>query len=182
MLVIRIANEADRDDVLSIHLSAFPKGERDLISNLAVDLLSSEMPSVTLSLVAESDGSVVGHVAFSPVTFEECENVHGHILAPLAVKPHHQKRGIGSALVEDGIRRLSEMGTSVLFVYGDPKYYGRFGFSGDAAEPFTPAYDLQYPLGWQAIVLDKALAKACAGGIACVPALCNPRLWSGAST
>jgi putative acetyltransferase len=177
MMEIRTANEADRDDVRSIHVSAFPEGERNLISNLAVVLLSLKTALVTLSLVAESNDSVVGHVAFSPVTFENITNVHGHILAPLAVKPTHQKSGIGSALVEDGIRRLSGMGTSILFVYGDPKYYSRFGFSGDAAEPFTPPYDLQYPFGWQAITLDEALAKQCAGPIACVPPLCNPELW-----
>jgi len=174
---IRIASEADRDDVCGIHLSAFPEGEREIISDLAVDLLSQETIPVTLSLVAVSGGFAVGHGAFSPVTFANNENVQGHILAPLAVKPTRQKSGIGSALVEDGIRRLTKMGTSIFFVYGDPKYYGKFGFSGDAAEPFTPPYDLRYPFGWQAITLDEALAKQCAGPIACLPALCNPKLW-----
>ncbi|WP_315859500.1 N-acetyltransferase [Cyanobium sp. ATX 6A2] len=177
MMEIRIANQADRDDVRSIYLSAFPEGERNLISDLAVDLLTQRTTPVTLSLVAESGGDAVGHVAFSPVAFRNSEDVHGHILAPLAVEPTHQKTGIGSALVEDGIRKLSEMGTSIFFVYGDPKYYGRFGFSGDVAKPFKPPYDLQYPFGWQAITLDEALAKKCLGPISCVPALCNPKLW-----
>lgn len=118
MMKIRIAKKADRDDVRNIHLSAFPKGERNLIATLAVDLLSLETPPGTLSLLAESGGSAIGHVAFSPVTFEDSENVHGYILAPLAVKPTHQKRGIGSALVEDGIRRLSKMGAGIFFNYG----------------------------------------------------------------
>lgn len=174
---IRIADHSDRDNVRGIHLSAFPEGESALISNLAVDLLSLETIPVTLSLVAESGGSAVGHVAFSPVTFWKSESVQGHILAPLAVNPARQKRGIGSALVEEGIRRLSGMGTSIFFVYGDPKFYGRFGFRADAAAPFTPPYELQYPFGWQAITLDDLLARQCAGPIACVSALCNPQLW-----
>lgn len=174
---IRTADQDDRDTVRGIHLSAFPEGESGLIANLAVDLLSLETTPVTLSLVAESEGSAVGHVAFSPVAFLESESVQGHILAPLAVNPARQKSGIGSALVEEGLRRLSATGTSIFFVYGDPKFYGRFGFRGDAAEPFTPPYDLKYPFGWQAITLDELLARQCAGPIACVSALCNPELW-----
>ena len=174
---IRIANQADRDAVRNIHLSAFPEGERNLISNLAVELLSQGTTPSTLSLVAESDGDVVGHVAFSPVTFGYNQDVQGRILAPLAVEPSRQKAGIGSALVEDGIRRLSEMGTSIFFVYGDPKYYGRFGFCDDAAKPFEPPCDLQHPFGWQAITRDEVLARKCAGPITCVPALCDPKLW-----
>lgn len=177
MMDIRIANQADSDTVCSIHLSAFPKGEREIISNLALDLLLLETTPVTISLLATSEDSPAGHVAFSPVSIANNEKFQGYILAPLAVKPNHQKMGVGSQLVEDGIRRLSEMGTSIIFVYGDPKYYSRFGFRSDAAKPFDPPYDLQYPFGWQAITLEDSLDKECSGRIGCVRLLCNPRLW-----
>ena len=174
---IRTASRTDKDDISRINLAAFPEEENKLISNLATDLLALKTTPITLSLVAESEASTVGHAAFSPVTFTNCESIQGYILAPLAVKPCRQKTGIGSSLVEDGIRRLSKMDVDILFVYGDPKYYGRFGFSAAIAEPFKPPYDLQFPFGWLAMPLDKALAKEWSGPIACVPPLCNPELW-----
>jgi GNAT superfamily N-acetyltransferase len=73
-------------------------------------------------LVAETEGIVVGHVAFSPVTIDNNENFQGYILAPLGVKPDYQNRRIGSKLIESGMQQLSRMGVDILFVYGDPKY------------------------------------------------------------
>jgi len=93
---IRIATKLDRDDIQSIHRSAFAEGEREQVSKLAADLLSEETVPQTISLVAETEGAVVGHVAFSPVTINNNENFQGYILAPLGVKPAYQKHRIGS--------------------------------------------------------------------------------------
>jgi putative acetyltransferase len=172
-----MATALDRDDVRSVHLSAFPEDERETVAQLAVDLLSEETTPPTLSLVAETEDAVVGHVAFSPVTTGSDEHFRGYILAPLGVKPDYQNRGIGSRLVESGMQRLSEMGVGILFVYGDPKYYGRFRFSVDAAEPYIPPYRLQYPSGWQAIALKECSTGTSAVKIACVASLCDPVLW-----
>ena len=136
-------------------LCAFPEGEREIISRLAVNLLAEEGTPRTLSLVAETGGMVVGHIAFSPVIIDNNENVQGYILAPLGVKPEYQKRRIGAKLIEYGMQQLSVMGVNVVFVYGDPKYYGRFGFSADAAHQYLTPFQLQYPFGWQAIVLNE---------------------------
>jgi len=177
MMQVRIATETDRDDVRSVHLSAFPNGEREIVSNLAVALLPEDAEPKTIALVAEVEGVVVGHIAFSPVTLERSNNFLGYILAPLAVRPEIQKQGIGSQLVDDGTRRLSGMSAQVVFVYGDPRYYGRFGFTVDAAEPYDPPYKLQYPFGWQAIALDRDMTEGTSGKIACVAALSDPALW-----
>lgn len=177
MMKIRIAAKTDRDDIRNVYLSAFGEGERESVSKLAVDLLSEETTPVTLSLVAEAGGTVVGHVAFSPVTIENSKDFQGYILAPLAVKPAHQKRRVGSQLVEDGIQRLSEMGVGIIFVYGDPRYYGRFGFNADVAEPCIPPYHLRYPFGWQAIGLQEFSDRSSPVRIACVSSLCDPALW-----
>ena len=125
---IRMAISLDQDNIHSVHWSAFAEGEREIISKLAVNLLSEETTPQTISLVAETEGAVVGHVAFSPVTIGTDENYQGYILALLGVKPDYQKQRIGSQLIKSGMQRLSTMGVDILFVYGDPKYYGRFGF------------------------------------------------------
>lgn len=174
---IRIATSLDRDDVREVHLCAFPKAEREIVSKLAINLLFEETTPQTISLVAETGGAVVGHVAFSPVAIDNNENLQGYILAPLGVKPDYQNRRIGSKLINSGIQQLLKMGVDILFVYGDPKYYSRFGFSADTADLYTPPYKLQYAYGWQAIILDECKNVKSSVKIACVTSLCDSELW-----
>ena len=174
---IRIATSLDRDDVRGVHLSAFPEGESEIVSKLAVNLLSEETTPQTISLVAETEGAVVGHAGFSPVTIGTNENYQGYILAPLGVKSDYQNRRIGSQLIESGMQRLSTMDVDILFVYGDPKYYSRFGFSADAAVRYTLPYRLQYPFGWQGIALKECRTERSPVKITCVTSLCDPVLW-----
>jgi putative acetyltransferase len=174
---IRIATTHDRDNIRRLYLSAFPETEREIVAKLAIDRLFETSALPTIALIAEIDGSVVGHVAFSPVGIDSNENCKAYILAPLAVKPAYQNQGIGSALIEYGIQRLSAMWVNVVFVYGDPKYYGRFGFNTDAARDFKTPYKLQYPFGWQAVVIRECVIKNAPVAIHCVRSLCDPILW-----
>lgn len=151
--------------------------EREIVSKLAIDLLSEKTTPQTISLVAEADGTIVGHIAFSPVIIENNEVFQGYILAPLGVNPNHQKRRIGTKLIEYGMQRLSGMGVNVVFVYGDPKYYSRFVFSNNVVHPYTTPYKLQYPFGWQAIVLSECDLGEKPAAITCVSSLCYPQLW-----
>jgi putative acetyltransferase len=173
----RTATNLDRDDIHRVQWSAVAEGEREIVSKLAVNLLSEEATPQTISLVAETEGIVVGHVAFSPVTIDNNENFHGYILAPLGVKPDYQKRRIGSKLIECGMQQLSRMVVDILFVYGDPEYYSKFGFSVDAAECYIPPYKLQYPFGWQGTALNECSTGKSSIKIACVTSLCDPALW-----
>ena len=81
---------------------------------------------VTLALVAEVDGRIVGHILFSPVRIDDEEAAVG--LAPMAVLPVHQRQGVGSMLVRDGLERLRAAGHGAVVVVGHPEYYPRFGF------------------------------------------------------
>jgi putative acetyltransferase len=128
-------------------------------------------------LVAEANAIVVAHVAFSPVRMRETQEFIGYILAPLAVSPDHQKRGIGSCLIKSGIECLAETGPDILFVYGDPEFYGRFGFSVDLAQCYIPPYQLQYSFGWQGMALRHFEAQRSAASISCVSSLSIPVLW-----
>jgi putative acetyltransferase len=111
------------------------------------------------------------------VTIDTNKNFQGYILAPLGVKPDYQKRRTGAKLIEYGMQTLYVMGVHVVFVYGDPTYYGRFGFSADAARQYTTPYKLQYPFGWQAIVLNTCAIEKPPAAITCVTSLCDPKLW-----
>jgi len=174
---IRAATSLDRADIHSVHWSAFAEGEREIVSELAVNLLSEETAPPVISLVAETEGTLVGHVAFSPVTFDSDTECLGYILSPLAIRPSHQKRRIGSQIVESGMQQLSNIGVKILFVYGDPKYYGRFGFSEDVARPYVPPYQLEFPFGWQGIFLNDYSTEESFVRIACVSSLRDPSLW-----
>ncbi len=124
--LIRVRSEqpADGDRVFSIQEAAFDR--RDEAELVAV-LRASADPQ--LSLVAERAGRVVGHVFFSPVSIEsgtEAPACAG--LAPVAVHPAQQGRGVGSALIRTGLERCSELGWGAVFLVGNPAYYSRFGF------------------------------------------------------
>lgn len=82
-----------------------------------------------LSLVASENGEVLGHILFSAIVIASQEQtVPALALAPLAVKPSHQRQGIGSQLVQVGLRQCQDLEHSIVVVLGDPGYYKRFGF------------------------------------------------------
>ncbi|MCB1229059.1 MAG: N-acetyltransferase [Verrucomicrobiae bacterium] len=174
---IRVATKEDVDAIRSVHISAFSEAESALIAKLAVELLSEETNPPVLSLVAETDGEVVGHVALSPVMLDGTETCIGQILAPLAVAPNHQGCGIGTRLIKSGIEQVSKFGGEVLLVYGDPEYYGRFGFRVETATDYLPPYPLQYPFGWQGIDFRQGEQDRQTVRIACVASLSLPVLW-----
>ncbi len=83
--------------------------------------------ALSISLVAEIEEGIVGHIAFSPITISDgTSNWYG--LGPLSVLPDHQRQGIGKALMHDGLKRLKAMGGKGCALVGDPEYYKRFGF------------------------------------------------------
>ncbi len=85
---------------------------------------------LAVSLVAEADGAVIGHVAMSPVSIED--GTGGWFgLGPVSVLPQHQRKGIGSRLIREALTILRARGAGGCVVLGDPKYYGRFGFRAD---------------------------------------------------
>jgi putative acetyltransferase len=173
---IREATIDDAEDIKHVHLRAFENAEAQMVSDFAVKLLNETHPVRIISLVAMENNEIVGHAAFSPVFLESTNEHLGYILAPLAVSPEFQKRKVGSTLVKYGLDTLSKMGSFIVFVYGDPKYYCRFGFKTDLARTFLPPYSLQHPEGWHALVLNSAtLPKG--GKITCVDSLDDPNLW-----
>lgn len=86
-----------------------------------------ENDKLTLSLVAEFDGIVVGHVAFSAVSISDgSENWFG--LGPVSVSPDFQNKGVGSKLIQEGLKLIRGIGANGCVVLGEPDYYARFGF------------------------------------------------------
>ena len=126
-VTIRSETDADVDAIAEVTVAAFNTLE---ISNHIEQLIIAALriaKALTVSLVAEVDGRVVGHVAFSPVTISDgTRNWYG--LGPVSVLPKYQRQGIGKALIREGLSRLRDMNARGCCLVGHPDYYGRFGF------------------------------------------------------
>lgn len=174
---IRQAAAQDRAAIRALHLAAFSVEEAADVAGLAAALLSDASVPATLSLVSEDSGVIVAHAVFSPACRAENGQHLGYILAPVGVLPGRQKTGLGSQLIRSGLEQVRAHGAELVFVYGDPAYYGRFGFDAGAAARFVPPYPLEYPFGWQALAPAEIPAGQGRIGLRCVEALSDPSLW-----
>ena len=150
---IRPEAPADRSAVHKVNALAFGRPDE---ARLADALRAQARPY--LSLVAELEGELIGHIVFTPVTLEGVAGVMG--LAPMAVRPDRQRSGIGSALVRAGLEHCNTQGASAVVVLGHPEYYPRFGFAPAARFGLVSEYDAP-PEAFMALELEPgALAGA----------------------
>ncbi|MBM2577314.1 GNAT family N-acetyltransferase [Jannaschia sp. Os4] len=132
--------------------------------------LAATPPKDLLVLSGWAEGAAVAVTAWSRL---QGAGAATWILSPVAVAPDRQRSGLGTRLIEAGIARLRGAGADLLAVYGDPAYYGRFGF--DAAHAPPAPHPLGMPFGWQGLPLVPGAALA--GPVRPVPALDDPALW-----
>ena len=126
-IIIRNEIDADVDAITEVTVAAFKTLE---ISNHTEQFIVEALRAnnaLTVSLIAEVDGHVVGHVAFSPVTISDgTQNWCG--LGPVSVLPEHQRKGIGKSLILEGISRLKGLNAKGCCLVGHPDYYRKLGF------------------------------------------------------
>lgn len=120
---IRYENENDKAGVQSVNEAAF-----DTAAEAALVNALRKQARPLISLVADDDGVIVGHILFSPVVLDGYPQLKIMGLAPMAVLPAQQRKGIGSALVRAGLDECSKSGFGAVVVLGHPAYYPRFGF------------------------------------------------------
>lgn len=141
---LRSEQKNDIHQINDVILSAFRNHPH---SNQKEHLLVSalrEQDALSVSLVAEYNGKIVGHIAFSEVTIDG-EPCQWYGLAPVSVIPQFQNRGIGSKLIQEGLNRIKKLGANGCVLLGEPEYYNRFGFheiGGLILEGVPPEYFL----------------------------------------
>ena len=177
MITNRLAQKTDLVSIIKIIETVFPDEENKLIMNVVQELSNTSSNPPIKSLVAEVDNQVIGYVSFSPIFLKSTKNISGYILSPLAVSIEQQKQGVGTNLINAGINMLTEDGVGALLVYGDPAYYGRFGFREEIGQSFLPPYILQYPFGWTGMMLNGTSIPEQPIQFECVAALSRPDLW-----
>jgi putative acetyltransferase len=145
--MIRYAKPSDHAAIAAVVEAAFGQpGEARLVQSLRVDDAMFEM-------VAVEDGEVVGHVMFSRLYADIPQLIAA--LAPLSVRPDRQGSGLGSALVRAGLDSAREFGAWGVVVLGEPAYYGRFGFTAQAASKVKAPY-AGHP-AFQALALEDGI-------------------------
>jgi putative acetyltransferase len=157
-VTIRQEIEADYDAIRGVHIAAFPtSGEADLVDRLR------ENHKLVISRVAidPDTNDVVGHIAYSPVTLDESSICVGLGLAPVAVKPEWQSKGIGSRLIESTLDSCRAAGTEFVVVLGEPEYYKRFGFAPASGFGLSNEYGVDDP--FMAIELRTGCLKMATG-------------------
>lgn len=187
---IREAGPDDDGAIRDLIRAAFGLPEGPEVAGLVADLVRDVSARPLWSLVADVGGVPVGHVLFSRVRFDPPDVVAAAaILAPLAVHPDAQGRGVGGRLVGEGFQRLARAGVGWVFVLGDPAYYSRFGFVPAAGRGFRAPHPipLRYADAWMVRELGvegaqgSTPAAADGGGerlVRCADSLMHPRYWA----
>jgi len=175
-MIIRQAYDSDFDVVMTVERAAFGSDEEaGLVADLLVD--PSAMPAV--SLLAFDGDKAVGHILFTRAGLMPDSSLSASILAPLAVVPGEQKKGIGSELIEHGLKILSRSGVDLVFVLGHPGYYPRFGFEPAGRLGFDRPYLLQEktPNAWMVKLLRQDIIGRYSGTVTVADTLDKPEYW-----
>lgn len=151
MVTVRIERFEDMAAIRALNMRAFGQA----VEGEIIDKLRRSCPEI-LSLVADDNGRVAGHILFSPVVIEgEKGRLFGMGLGPMAVLPELQKQGIGAQLIETGLSMLRQRGCSFVVVVGHPEYYPRFGFERASKYQLSCQWENVPEEAFMVLVLDE---------------------------
>lgn len=177
---IRDATEADWPAVCEVLLAAFGEAEGRQVVDLVAGLLADPTARPLWSLVATDGDRVVGHILFTTARIEpERGNPAAAILAPMAVHPDCQQRGLGRRLIHEGLERLRADGVGVVFVLGDPAFYTRFGFAPAGQQGLAAPYPVptEHADAWMVRALPPGAGGQASGRVVCADRLMDPTHW-----
>lgn len=147
-MIIRPETPQDYDAIKQVNIDAFADHPFSQQTEHLIVAALRDAGALTISQVAEDNGQVVGHIAFSPALIDG-NDLNWFTLGPIAVAPNRQKQGIGLRLIEAGLEALRQLGANGCLLVGDPAYYVRFGFRHSqslSVEHVPPEYFMCLPL------------------------------------
>jgi putative acetyltransferase len=178
-LFIRESGDADLNALLKVAEEAFGEKEGPEIATLINDLLNDPTAKPLLSLIAIEEGEIVGHILFTKARLFPDSAVKPSILAPLAVKPEKQRRGVGGRLIAEGLKRLSQKGVKLVFVLGHPEYYPIHGFRPAGVLGFEAPYPIPDEVAdaWMVQELHPGVIGKVKGKVICADTMNRPKYW-----
>lgn len=174
---IRKTVDADRTAIWNVHHRAFGQDEE---AQLAENIMADPTAQPTLSLIATIDTHPMGHILFSSARLDEAQPATTTaILAPLAILPEHQSRGVGGRLIDAGLRYLRDDAVDLVFVLGHPEYYPRHGFEPAGRLGIEAPYPIpqEHAAAWMVQALKPGLLGTAKGRVACCDALNRREYW-----
>ncbi|TVP84136.1 MAG: N-acetyltransferase [Thioalkalivibrio sp.] len=167
-------------EIIDLFTTAFTASEGEeegaLIGELARNLLGSTDEKDRAVFTAEDDGTIIGAIVFSRLTYEQDERTV-FVLAPVAVATDQQGKGIGQRLLTHGLTSLRSAGVDIVVTYGDPNYYARVGFLPVSEAEARAPFPLNHPEGWMAQSLTERVMAPLKGPSRCVQALNHSAFW-----
>lgn len=179
-LEIRKSIESEQFEIESIHARAFGEKKGPVIAELVKGLFDDKTAMPILSLVAVENEKLVGHILYTKIKIiENPELVSAQILAPLAILPDFQSKGIGSQLINEGLRLLKKAGIELVFVLGHPGYYPRCGFTPAGVLGYEAPYHIpeEYADAWMVQELRSGVIGRVKGKLQCSNVLNQPEHW-----
>lgn len=180
MKIVKALQE-NTTELLSVHEKAFGEEKGGEIRQLVADLLEDKTAEPIYSFVAIDDEQVVGHILFTQVTVVGASrDLSAQLLAPLAVLPEYQSKGVGAELINRGLAELKKAGVELALVLGHPGYYPRCGFINDAAKlGFEAPYPIppEYADAWMVQELTTGVIGHQSGKVRCSDVLNEPQHW-----
>ncbi len=174
-MILREATSTDRAALLLVHRLAFGQDDESI---LVESLLADPSAQPVISLLAEEQGSLLGHVLFTKVNLLGPEQPPvASILAPLAVAPSAQRSGVGRRLIERGCELLADRGVQLLFVLGDPRYYRKRGFTSALAHGLRAPYNIEPEAAWMVRPLSNHTLHNINAEVRCADALAPEKYW-----
>jgi putative acetyltransferase len=169
------ASVSDLDAVLSVERAAF--GDEEVVT-LVCDLAEDPSARPWLSLLAWDGVRPMGHIMFTAARLDGAfhETVVS-ILAPLAVVPDAQRKGVGGSLIASGVERLRESGVELVFVLGHPEYYPRHEFVPALPSGFQAPYPISPENAWMVRELRLGILGSAQGTVVCADAMNKPEYW-----
>lgn len=178
MISLRSAATDDLKTILDIHRAAFGS---EIEADLVQALHSDPSAEPVFSLVAVENKVIQGHILFTRAYLNDQPSPMMHILAPMAVDPGAQHRGIGMELIRRGLEQVYKAGSKLVFVLGYPEYYPRAGFFANAAKfGFIPPYPIpaEHADAWMVQASDPSDLNHFKGTVTCSETLMRPEYWA----
>lgn len=174
---IRESSPSDIKDIMDVETIAFGYEKEAFLTK---DLLEDETARPYLSLLAFDGDDPVGHILFTKARLDpERSDISFYLLAPLAVIPEYQGKGVGGELIRTGLKILKEKGADLVFVLGHTEYYPKFDFLPAGVRGFDAPYPIPeiHSDAWMVQELRSGMIGSVKGKIICASALNRPEHW-----